>query len=339
MRLLAPARLIAAAYLAVSTAMATPQFCQFDPQIHVIGAVASIQQAPAAPLDGIAVGDAFEMNLAFAGDVSCSSGHGNNGFLATPQCCEMTVGGTTVTMDPLIADPCVWGEQYVFTPPAFVESVVADVPFAFGAVRAVLELEDPQNLVGIEFFQIIQDTLFVPSITAPGFSARLTLQNAAGTELAVIDLTEINGSPGLTTGNYCAANPNSTGASAFMAFQGSLAIADNDATLFAFSLPADSFGYFLVSETQGLIMNPAGSAGNLCIVGSIGRYVGPGQIQNSGSQQSISLGIDLTNVPQPHGGEPTLPGMTWNFTAWFRDVSAQGATTSNFADGLSLTFL
>lgn len=337
MKALVPASLTAALF-AVSTAAAAPQVCQFGPQIEVLGVVASVQQAPAAPFDGIAVGDAFALDLNFAGDVICSSGHGNSGHIATAPCCEMTVGAANGSLDPFLADPCVWGEQAIFTPTYFVESVVADLPFASGAVRAVLELEDSQNLVGIELYQIIQDTIFVPSETAPGFAARLTLQDPSGTELAVIDLLEVGGDPGLSMNNYCTANPNSTGLSAFMAFDGSIAVADNDAELFAFNLPPDTFSFFLVSDTQGFIPNVAGSAGNLCVLGGIGRYVGPGQIQNSGPLGEVSLGIDLNSVPKPNGSVSTLPGMTWNFTAWFRDVTPSGTNTSNFADGLTLTF-
>ena len=337
MKALVPASLTAALF-AASTAAAAPQFCQFGPQIEVIGVVASVQQAPAAPFDGIAVGDAFALNLNFAGDVICSSGHGNSGYLATAPCCEMTVGAANGSLDPFLADPCVWGEQAIFTPTYFVESVVADLPFASGDVRAVFELDDPQNLVGIDLYQIIQDTIFVPSVSASGFAARLTLQDPSGTELAVIDLIEVGGDPGLSTNNYCTANANSTGVSAFMAFEGSIAVTDNDAELFAFRLPPDSFSFFLVSDTQGFFPNVGGSAGNLCLAGAIGRYVGAGQIKNSGPLGQVSLGIDLASIPQPSGSVSTLPGMTWNFSAWFRDVTPSGTNTSNFADGLSLTF-
>ena len=83
--------------------------------------------------------------------------------------------------------------------------------------------------------------------------------------------------------------------------------------------------------------NPAGSAGNLCLAGSIGRYVGPGQIQNSGAAGAISLGINLSQHPTPTGFVQVAAGQTWNFQAWFRDSSI-GMTTSNFSNGLSLTF-
>ena len=47
--------------------------------------------------------------------------------------------------------------------------------------------------------------------------------------------------------------------------------------------------------------------------------------------------LDLTSVPQPMGSVAVLGGETWNFQAWFRD-SSMGASTSNFSDGLEMTF-
>ena len=142
----------------------------------------------------------------------------------------------------------------------------------------------------------------------------------------------------ITTGtNYCPSLPNSTGTGASMFAQGSRFVADNNLTLRALDLPQNAFGFFLVSQTQGLSAMPGGSQGNLCLGGSIGRYVGPGQIQNSGTVGEIELAIDLTQTPQPTGLVSITAGQTWNFTAWFRD--AVGATsTSNFADGLSIDF-
>jgi hypothetical protein len=82
--------------------------------------------------------------------------------------------------------------------------------------------------------------------------------------------------------NYCTAVANSTGAPAVMGAGGSSSIPANDLVLQTTNMPLNSFGYYLTSQTQGFIANPGGSQGNLCVAGSIGRYVGPGQIQNSG---------------------------------------------------------
>ncbi len=137
--------------------------------------------------------------------------------------------------------------------------------------------------------------------------------------------------------NYCTAAQNSTGAAAAMSATGSAVAASNDLTLAGSSLPQNSFGFFLTSTVQGFVANPGGSQGNLCLAGSIGRYVGPGQIKNSGATGQISLLVDLTQHPTPNGGVVVTAGQTWNFQAWYRDVVG-GSATSNFTDGLSVTF-
>ena len=93
-----------------------------------------------------------------------------------------------------------------------------------------------------------------------------------------------------------------------------------------------------VRRVQNFVMNPAGSAGNLCLGGAIGRYVGPGQVQGSGAQGQISLTLDLTALPQPNGLVAAQIGESWSWQTWFRD-SSMGAATSNFSDGLEVVFL
>ncbi len=143
-----------------------------------------------------------------------------------------------------------------------------------------------------------------------------------------------DGGPGTS---YCTPNPNVTGQPGRFAASGSGAAASNNLTLSASSLPLFSFSFFLVSRNQSFVPNPAGSAGNLCLGGMIGRYVGPGQVQQANTSGNIQLSIDLTMIPQPLGFVAVQPGETWNFQAWYRD-SAGGIPTSNFTDGYSITF-
>ncbi|MEM6572476.1 MAG: DNRLRE domain-containing protein [Planctomycetota bacterium] len=136
--------------------------------------------------------------------------------------------------------------------------------------------------------------------------------------------------------NYCGpAVANSSGASAVMSATGSAVAADNSLMLTASSLPTNSAGYFLLSETQGFVVGAGGSAGNLCLGGSVGRF--DAQVQFSGATGEISIPVDLTNVPSPTGGTAIVAGSTWNFQAWFRDAVG-GQPTSNFSDGLTLQF-
>ena len=76
---------------------------------------------------------------------------------------------------------------------------------------------------------------------------------------------------------------------------------------------------------------------NTSLGGSIGRYVGVGQIRNSGGTGSFAIRLDLNQIPQPNGFVAAQPGETWNFQAWYRD-SIGGTATSNFSNGRTLTF-
>ncbi len=137
---------------------------------------------------------------------------------------------------------------------------------------------------------------------------------------------------------YCMANLNSTGVASEIIANGSRVVANNDVTLSVDDLPVNSFGFFIVSPDQGFVPNPGGSSGNLCLAGAIGRYVGPGQVQNSGGAGMISLAIDLNAIPSPTGFIVAAPGDTWNFQLWHRD-SDMGTPTSNFSNGTSVDFL
>ena len=138
---------------------------------------------------------------------------------------------------------------------------------------------------------------------------------------------------------FCPGVANSTGSPATLAARGSTAIADNDVTLEAASLPQQSFGYFITSRAQNIVAGPGGSQGTLCLGGSIGRFVGPGQIQNSGMSGTIQLALDLSALPQPTGPVSVVAGETWNFQAWYRDSTAGGAPTSNFTEGVEVPFM
>ncbi|MEM9380558.1 MAG: hypothetical protein AAGB93_11465 [Planctomycetota bacterium] len=136
--------------------------------------------------------------------------------------------------------------------------------------------------------------------------------------------------------NYCTTNPNSTG-------QTSKILASNaDLTartmqLDAFDMTPNAFGFFLTSMTDGFIQNPGGSAGNLCLGGNIGRGVAGG-IWNSGATGSATGIVDLNVIPTPFGPTVVMPGDTWHYQAWHRDVTGTGSPTSNFTDGARVQF-
>lgn len=136
--------------------------------------------------------------------------------------------------------------------------------------------------------------------------------------------------------SYCPTVPNSTGARSLLRAFGTDVLSVNSVELIAESLPPAAFGFFLVSRTQAVVFPVPNSEGVLCLGGSIGRYVGPGQILSSGTTGSFALAIDLTAVPQPLGAVPVQPGETWHFQTWHRDSNP--TPTSNFTHGLSVLF-
>jgi hypothetical protein len=134
--------------------------------------------------------------------------------------------------------------------------------------------------------------------------------------------------------SYCGpAGMNSTGQSAAIQAKGSTAVQLNLVQLTASGLPPNQFGYFLNSTSQGFV-NPPGSQGNLCLGGAIGRY--SQDVLSTGANGSFSLQLDLTQTPTPGGSVAIQAGETWNFSVWFRDLNP--GQTSNFSDGLELTF-
>ncbi|WP_419190866.1 SBBP repeat-containing protein [Saltatorellus ferox] len=140
----------------------------------------------------------------------------------------------------------------------------------------------------------------------------------------------------LLAATYCSSPANSTGAPAALMALGSSAVGMNRLRLRCESLPRFVFGYVLASRTQGFAANPSGSQGNLCVSGAVGRFVGPGQVQNSGGNGVIELAVDLSALPQPLGFVSAQAGETWNFQTWFRD--ANPTVTSNFSPGVAVHF-
>lgn len=138
--------------------------------------------------------------------------------------------------------------------------------------------------------------------------------------------------------NYCGpAVVNSAGLSANIILVGNPTASANSAEIVTSNLPNFSFGFSIVSNSTGFVMNPGGSSGNLCLSGAIGRYVGMGQIMNSGSNGTINLPLDLTMTPQPNGFVSIQGGETWHFQTWYRDT-INGVPTSNFSDGVTVDF-
>lgn len=179
----------------------------------------------------------------------------------------------------------------------------------------------------------------IPGLPASGMNAGyemddFRLYNRALSPFEIVEWMFCAGGPLGTT--YCGpAAPNSTGGPGRIAAHGSAFAADNLVTLEASQLPSLVSAMFLTSTTQGFVQQPGGSAGNLCLGGAIGRFVGPGQVLQTSPAGEASLQIDLSRMPSPLGAVVATQGQTWSFQAWFRDLPV-GASASNFTDGLQI---
>ena len=227
---------------------------------------------------------------------------------------------------------------------AIVMSELADVTFYFDGVQS------GNVALGQEFARDSSQTWFVgawdPTFSIPQFfEGRIDDIQVYRGQLSPAEIAGLYANPGSTIGfnptvgtSYCGAVPNSTGVGGALSAMGSPVVSANTVTLQVENLPVNAFGFFVVSPNQGFVQNPAGSAGNLCLSGQIGRYVGPGQIQQVDQNGMFSLQLDLTAVPTPIGPSNTSPGDTLNFQGWHRDQGSGGGATSNFTNGLEITF-
>lgn len=136
---------------------------------------------------------------------------------------------------------------------------------------------------------------------------------------------------------FCPAVPNSTGSVAALVPRGSSSVFLNSLRLDAEDVPPGQFGMFFVGPDPVVTSSVPNSQGALCISGSIGRFNGPGQIQQASAQGLLSLPLDLAALPSPTGTMPVQPGATWRFQAWYRDATPAG-NTSNFTNAVAVMF-
>jgi hypothetical protein len=132
--------------------------------------------------------------------------------------------------------------------------------------------------------------------------------------------------------------PNSTGSFGRIHVDGSVEVQAGNTQLAADQLPAQAFGYFLVSRVNQIILPPGGATQILCLGGPIGRLAGPGQILNSGSSGQVHLTIDPRQLPTPTGPVSAQPGETWYFQYWHRDSMHQPGVYTGFTEAARVQF-
>ncbi len=133
--------------------------------------------------------------------------------------------------------------------------------------------------------------------------------------------------------------PNSTGHPGLIAIT-TCSLAADEILVTAGDLPHHQAGYLLIGNGSGVISNPPGAAGDLCLAGStpgIGRYTADVGVTGSLGLLATDLiggavGGGAGHLPNPPGGQ-LQPGQVWGFQYWYRDVG-----TSNFTDVIRVAF-
>ena len=117
--------------------------------------------------------------------------------------------------------------------------------------------------------------------------------------------------------------------------------------------PPGEFGYFLIGTAVSDPGLPL-SNGRLCLsvsggngfgrynviggnLNSVGSFSAIGTLQNAVGTSSTGFGFDVPNTIPMMGSPMIMTGQTWHFQLWHRDTAA-GAGSSNFSNGLSVTF-
>ncbi|QDV08179.1 hypothetical protein Poly30_37150 [Planctomycetes bacterium Poly30] len=133
----------------------------------------------------------------------------------------------------------------------------------------------------------------------------------------------------------CPGQPNSSGQPATLHVYGNETASQVDIYAEVTELPPGSLCLGLVAAQPGFVMNPAGSAGNLCLSGVIGRFTAQaGAASPSGDYR---WQVTPAGMPLATGFVQVQAGSTWVFQSWYRD-SVGGTSTSNFSSAVSASF-
>lgn len=130
----------------------------------------------------------------------------------------------------------------------------------------------------------------------------------------------------------CPATANSTSYVAVLGASGSLTISDNDLHLYVGNVPANQFGYMLMSQSAGNVPMFGGSQGTLCLGPPFVRF-SQNVLVADVDDGTVIFKPDLTSLPN---STTFQPGSSWVFQYWFRD--ANPSSTSNTSDAVVVTF-
>ena len=151
-----------------------------------------------------------------------------------------------------------------------------------------------------------------------------------------LDTIELHLNQPIISSVQCTALPNSASSGAALIARGSEAAVVNWVRLELDAAPPLQFTLLINSQTPGNTM-PAGSMGVMCLGGTYGRYLGPGEVGRTDPNGRRTFTLDLPNTPTMTTPTAILSGETWYFQAWFRDRNP--GPTSNFSNAIAVSFL
>lgn len=131
---------------------------------------------------------------------------------------------------------------------------------------------------------------------------------------------------------YCKSAANSTGHVSGAMVIGNLRVSDNETWLHSYSCPPNTFGVFLMGRSRGFL--PFGN-GYLCIspFESPIHRVGQPALTDDFGNSFLHLNMESGQV-----GDRIVPGSTWNFQCYYRDLDAGGAGF-NLSSAVTATFV
>lgn len=133
----------------------------------------------------------------------------------------------------------------------------------------------------------------------------------------------------------CDGQDNSLGEGAHLEVTGALDPNVNRLTLSAQNLPEGLAGMFLAGRQSALLPMFGGSQGTLCVGGQLVRFNQVGQFGPRNQTGVRSLRLDTTQIGGTWG-PPILPGETWIFQYWYRDLNPH--STTNFSSAVEMVF-
>ena len=142
--------------------------------------------------------------------------------------------------------------------------------------------------------------------------------------------------PGQVGVPFCGASANSTGEAAVLRGEGARGVLENRLVLRCERLPRGSFGHFLVADEVGLVSQPAGAVGDLCLGGTLGRF--RERVLCADAAGVVRMPVDLFDLPGAAAGLTPRPGQLRRFQYWYRDADPIAGAVSNFSAGLEVRF-